>query len=413
MAKKSVGILNAILTLDSKQFAKGIDRARRNIDKFALRMTRSAITVGKWGAAIGTAATAAGIALTKRAADAIDVTAKLSDRLNISTESLTAFARASRLAGVDTEQLNKSIEKMQRGIGEAIDGTGEAREAFKKLGLDVKKLSGQDAANALADIADAINRLPTAAEKTAAAMDIFGRSGGSMTNFLSMGGKAIKSMAVETKALGLSFSRIDARKVEEANDALQTVKDAFDGIFTQIAIRVSPVVTDIANRFIRASEAGGGIGEKVKAGVDVALTAIGYVADFIQNVQIGFKALQLAALEFTDALARPVQALEELVNKAAGVFGGSVSTPTKGFREGLSAAMDEKISELKALSTGPSYSERIRSSYNATAMSAQVRSVRAQGGLASVASGGVDPQMVENNKLLRMLVERGLTPVLQ
>lgn len=172
----------------------------------------------------------------------IDKVAKLSDITGASTESLVAFRKASELAGIEVSKFDVSFKKMLRSIGEAKSGTGEALEAFKQLGLSAADLANDTPEEAFTKIAEAINGLGTQSEKAAAAADIFGRSGVDLLPMLSLGRSGLEAMRKEVDGLGQSFSRVDAAKVEEANDAITRMKAAFEGLTTELAIALAPAI---------------------------------------------------------------------------------------------------------------------------------------------------------------------------
>ncbi len=114
MAKQKREIV-AVFSAQNK--AKGeMAGFRRGLDKTGQAMKRMA-KVG----AVMTVAAAAGLAyMVKRQMDAIDVIAKLSDRLGIATEDLVGLQHAASISGVSTESLNKSLDytfKSGRGYG--------------------------------------------------------------------------------------------------------------------------------------------------------------------------------------------------------------------------------------------------------------------------------------------------------
>lgn len=403
MAKKTVGNLNAILSLDSSKFTSGIFTAHKGLDAFGKKLLSGTARVAKYGVALGAAALGATAALTKRQMDAIDATAKLSDRLNITTESLIAYQRAGDLAGVSNEVLSKSLEKLTRNIGEAASGDKMAADMFKRLGLNAKELATLDAGDALKKVADGMNALPNAAERMASAMDVFGRGGGVMVNFLAGGSSALAEAEKQAAKFGLSLSRIDAAQVEEANDALTDVKNVFGGIFTQLAPQVAPVITDIANRFIAWATAGEGVGAKVGGAIDLIAEKIGVAADFLQRFTLGWQVLEITALQIITTIAQAIALMERL-------FVGAIKTMTFGlvdikagsfeFAQGLTAALDEKKAAFQEAANAPAFSDRLASVTAGVSRSSRARAEAAVGSAAQP-----DMQMVENNKLLRQIHE--------
>jgi len=123
----------------------------------------------------------------KRQMEVIDSTAKLSDRLNVNTKDLIAMQHGAKIAGVENETFNKSLEIFVRRLGEVSMGVGQATYALDKLGLNYEELVGLSADEAFGIVADQIKNLSTQSEKAAAANYLFGRSGQSLLNFFEKG----------------------------------------------------------------------------------------------------------------------------------------------------------------------------------------------------------------------------------
>ncbi len=75
-------------------------------------------------------------------------------------------------------------------------------------------------------------------ERATAAIELFGKSGQSLLPLLMQGSEGIAAAQREAEKLGLSFSRIDAHQVEQANEAIVRLKAVFTGIGNQLAIQL-------------------------------------------------------------------------------------------------------------------------------------------------------------------------------
>ncbi len=179
---------------------------------------------------------------------AIDATAKLSDRIGMTTESLVSLQHAAKISGVETATLDKALEIFTRRLGEVAMGTGEAERALDALNLAAGDLSRLSPSEAISLIADRMNRLTTSADKAAVANYLFGRSGQQLLNLFAQGSSGIARLSREAQRLGLTFSRDMARKVEEANDALTRTKGAVTGLVTSLTIKLSPWIVNTSDQ---------------------------------------------------------------------------------------------------------------------------------------------------------------------
>src|SRR5262245_44145295 len=86
---------------------------------------------------------------------------------------LVGLQHGASLAGVATDTLNASLQKMNVNLAKAAQGE-KVGEVFKAMGLDAKKLIDIDPMTALGQIADGLSGYSTQAEKAKAATEIFG-----------------------------------------------------------------------------------------------------------------------------------------------------------------------------------------------------------------------------------------------
>lgn len=392
---KNVGFLKAILTLDSVGFGKAIDRSRRQLDKFGQGMLLGAGRIIKYGAALAAVGVGAAAAFTKRAADQIDETAKLADRLNISTEALTGFQHAAELAGSSTEGLNAGIAKMAVNIGKAAEKGDDADKTFSALGLSATELAKQDAAKQFEQIADAINRLPDAAARAAATVAVFGKSGGELAATLALGSKGLAETVERMKSFGVAINRVDSRKVEEANDALTDVGTVLEGVWKQLAVKVSPIVTEVATRFVEWATSAGGVGEKVGMAVDFIVKGIGVAGDLLQDFILGWKGLELVAIASISAIMDHLAKIDNVMRKINDFVGiENKGTAIQDLAVGARQAMHEKIDDVAAYGKQERFSSRINRWASGIQSGAQSRAEAAQ---------AADPLMAEQNKLLQQI----------
>jgi hypothetical protein len=231
------------ITADSKNFEKKMQTAKQKTKQFEK-------DVKAMGKAMKLAFVAGAAALgffVKQQFTAIDKIAKMSRELGISTESLIGLNHAAQLSGTSLEALGKGLQGMSRRLGETLTGVGEARAALKSLGLDNEKLANMGTEAAFLEIADAIGKMENVTVRTNAANKIFGKSGLMLLNLFQEGKIGIREMMEEAEKLGMTFSALDAAKVEEFNDSVTRLKGAFTGLVRQLAIKLAPALQSVAD----------------------------------------------------------------------------------------------------------------------------------------------------------------------
>ena len=113
----------------------------------------------------------------------LDMGGRLSDissQTGIAVGDLVVLEQAFINSGLSAEQVGPSINRLQRAIVEAGQGSTGASDTFAKLGLSLAQLESQSPSEQFKSVATAIQGIQSPAARTAAAMEIFGKSGGKM-----------------------------------------------------------------------------------------------------------------------------------------------------------------------------------------------------------------------------------------
>lgn len=243
-----------------------------------------------FGTVIGTIVGAAGIAAVTRGivsvTQAADEMAKASRKVGVTTSALGELKYAADLSGVSFEELQKGLVRLSVNMGDVQKGTGEARDAFHDLGIDVedsqKRLKNSDVV--LAEIADKFAAMQDGATKTALAVKIFGRAGAELIPLLNQGSDGIQALREEAEKLGITFSTETGEAAEKFNDNLKRIEKALDGVKTQIVVGMLPALNDLASALVStASEqdkwrkVGEDVGDVIREIAVVAVNAAGVI----------------------------------------------------------------------------------------------------------------------------------------
>lgn len=308
---------NTVLTAKDKTAA-----AFKSVGNSAAAAT---VKIAKIGAAFATAGVAAGIALTKMSMANVDALAKVSDRLGIATQSLAGLQHAANLAGVESATLEKSLVKLAVGVSDAADGTGIAKDAFIELGLSAALLEKMPIDQQMLKVADAMQGVELQADKVRLATELFGARGVAVLNMLGGGSQNLVEMAKEADHLGIAINRVDAAKIELANDAVERAKGVFTGLGNQLGSSFSPLIMTVADSFRQAAldnEDFGSVGRDV---VLALLKGYGKLADGVFFLRLGFAQLSVSLLRVAKTIVEKVnpvfKTLSEAYNAMASVFG--------------------------------------------------------------------------------------------
>jgi hypothetical protein len=279
----------------------GSDQAAKALDKFGKQARQTAsdvstlktIEIGKLiGSGISTAANAftdagrAALSYATNVANAVDHMNDLSQRTGIGVEALQTFQMAAKLSGVD--DITTAVQKLSVSIGQAAE-SGKT-DSFTKLGLDFEQLRAMSPEEQFKAVQAAISALPTEAERAAAAVAIFGRSG---VELLPLMNQNLAEIEERMKRLGAVVGADQVEAIGSMNDALDMTKAMFDGIIGNVVGNLAPIVESLAEEvmsmvesFNMANEDAGGI-----AGVltDALLDIADYLAGVFDRAIAGFE----------------------------------------------------------------------------------------------------------------------------
>lgn len=241
---------------------KSLAAVERSVGESASRMASAVKTSMLAVSAAVVAGSATLAAMVKLSADAGDELAKMSQRVAISVETLSGYRLAADLAGTSLQDFGTSLQKASRNIVEASKGTGEAADAFDAVGIRVTDGSGRlkTAEQIMLEVADQFAQMEDGAQKTALAMDIFGKSGASMIPLLNQGSKAIEAQRKEAELLGVTWTGAQAKLAEALNDNITRVTAAFAGFRNAVSTYLFPFFTDILESILAKIKAWGADG---------------------------------------------------------------------------------------------------------------------------------------------------------
>lgn len=230
---------------------KGFGEAKAAIQKLDAGMSGNvAMGMAKFNAGLaivqGALATVQGaISSVLGAMDEMGKMDEFASRLGMSADALTVLGYAAEQTGASQDTMNMGLQKMQNLIGEAAAGSATAAQSFAALGLSVSDLKNLTPDQQFAAISEQIKNVGSNSERTKIILDIFGKSGGELTNMLALGAEGLNAYGQEASAMGLLMG--DARSgVEGAGDSINKMKRAWGAFVQQVAVLVAPALAAIA-----------------------------------------------------------------------------------------------------------------------------------------------------------------------
>jgi hypothetical protein len=281
---------------------EGTVRGSQAVKKMADEMEAASSFAKNALATIGLSLSGAAFtAAIKSAADAADAAAKMGDRFGIATETIIGMQHAATLAGVSNDGLTTALRGLAKSGIEAAQGNEQARMAFQRLGVQASEFIKLPMDKQLSVVIDRLGGMENAAVRNATAQQLMGRQAGEVMGLVADGSAAFRQAQEDTEAWGLSLNRVDAAKIEIANDALKRAEAAAKGLFTQISLTLSPSIVAIANEFSNAAKETHGFKDEMSF-LDDALKAAASLAIAANDIfyglghQIGAVGAAVAAL---------------------------------------------------------------------------------------------------------------------
>lgn len=255
---------------DTSDLDRALTKGQANLLRFA-----------KIGAAAVAAVGVAMIGLTKQSLANIDALAKQARSLGLTTSALQKMAMVAGEAGVESGQLSSMLGLMQRNIIELQKGTKTQTDSFAKMGLSIKDLQGLSPDEQFRLIAEGLNGITDPAAKTAAAMDVFGRSGRAAINMMEDYSARAAEAAKFQSEWGITVSQFDSDRIEAANDAFGRLGMALTGVGNILAAKVAPLIISFSEGLLKLTGEGSTFRDVlgfISENLDVMANSVGVLA---------------------------------------------------------------------------------------------------------------------------------------
>ena len=295
--------VTTVFAAKDESFAKTVDKLQGrltgfsgNVESFNSKVAGMASSFAKFAGPIA----AVGLAFlgAKSAAqsfmDAIRIGGELNDlasRTGESAGNLAILQRAFENAGSSGEAVGPVINKIQKAIVEADQGTQKFVDAFSALGVSMEDFKGKTPTEQLQVIAEALNKVEDPTQRGALAMELLGKSGGELIPLL-------RAMGVELETarnqLGSYPAAIDAsaKALDDIGDNFNAISKKGMEFATGLMVDLAPALAEITAKIAEIDAAGFGmmISEyvmKMVQGVDGALR----LSDAIENIKLAIDAM--------------------------------------------------------------------------------------------------------------------------
>lgn len=208
-------------------------------------LTGSAAAIaGIGGAAVAT--TAAMGALMQRTMDFTGRVDDLRQITGLTNETIQSLQLGAQLAGQSFEAVSQTAVIFQRRLQEAQEGNKDLADTFRTLGIDLQG----DVDTAFRQTLERLNGMSDGAQKTAVAIDLFGRSGAALLPVINQVGGSFDGLVQRAKELGIVLSEQDIKAANDFQDSIDILTLKIEGLGRRIATSLLPRLQQIATAFI-------------------------------------------------------------------------------------------------------------------------------------------------------------------
>jgi hypothetical protein len=254
-----LGDLVVRLSAETAQFTQALDKATYQTQKNFQTMQSSAKTLaGALGVYLSADAFAGFI---KGQINAMDALNDMSERTGVAVEELSKLSYAAKLSDVTIQQLQGGLTKLNKGIAETANGTGEAQKAFSAMGISVKNADGslKNSSQVLNDVADRFVTYQDGANKSALAIQLFGKSGAELIPLLNQGSDGLKKMGDELQRFGGVVTADAAKNAGLFNDNMDKLGIVVSAVGKSLANSILPYLIRFSEELLVARANGLGL----------------------------------------------------------------------------------------------------------------------------------------------------------
>jgi hypothetical protein len=215
-------------------------------------------------AGLGLSATAAAGALAasvRTAADYGDQLDNMAQRTGVAVEELSRLQYAAKLSDTSTEALGKGISYLSKLMVGAASGGAESGKMFEKFNIELRNADGtmRSTSDVLFELADVFAAMPDGPEKTALAVDFFGKKlGTELIPLLNAGSAGLREMGDEAERLGLVIGAEQAKAAAQFNDNLDRLGQLSKSVGVNIGNQLIPWLNRMIGEMDAASKSSDG-----------------------------------------------------------------------------------------------------------------------------------------------------------
>lgn len=279
--------------VDSDAADKSIKKTGENAEGFTAKLGNGIKTAAKWGAAVVAAAGVGATALfglASNAASTADNIDKMSQKIGISREAYQELDFICSQSGTNVDNLKTGLKTLTNQMQSAADGSKTAMSAFEALGLSWNDGTGalKDQETMMWEAMAALQACENQTEKSALAVDLFGKAGTELMPMLNGASGSIEAMKKQAHELGLVLSDDAVDAGVRFTDTIDQAKRSLAAVVTRIGVDVMPAIQTVLDWVIDNMPM---IQNVIQTALGAVQRTVGFFSDMLQGALL---AIQLA-----------------------------------------------------------------------------------------------------------------------
>lgn len=245
---------------EAEEGAEATEKAGEAADDASDKSGKLGKALGTAAAAFGSMAAAAGaaaIAVGKALADAALSGASFADEIitqstitGISAQKLQELSYSAELVDVSVDTISGALRKNTAAMSKAAEGSGDAADAYAKLGVSVLNADGtlRDSEAVFWDTIDALGKIDNETERDALAMSILGKSATDLNPLIAAGSERMEELAKKAHEAGYVLDDETLDAFGNLDDQMQYLKNGATAAKNALGTVLLPTLTDLGEK---------------------------------------------------------------------------------------------------------------------------------------------------------------------
>ena len=231
----NIARLGAILSLDTKEFVKGVDAAQLKSKEFKKNLKETQQTLNGIKSAASATAVAM-LAFGAIAAKTADEISDLADANDTTVGKVLELKHALVSSGGDASKLTQLFSSFTNAVDDAAQGSDKLRDAFKAVGITTKDLGLLSSDDLRTKALDGLAKIDDSITRNALGVQLFGKA---------IKGVDLKKLGEEAKDASGHYDK-QAQAIKSAADSAQKL-ELFFGDMKIAAMAAMKPITDLIN----------------------------------------------------------------------------------------------------------------------------------------------------------------------